>query len=192
MKKIQKKARQDKGGKDSESDKEKPSVKEEEPSTLQTSPFGRLGASDMLLQVPTPRRSSTTAAATRRQRPATKTRSPTTSPPTFPASRRKSTLTGSTSRGTALFRYTHSLVRAQRPKPQLPHSRHAGLDLKSRREDYLGLPFPNSIDSSGASIFVQPPAAHQSHPHTLPGLNPIDRLYSMQNSYFCEEEAVEP
>ncbi|ERL83348.1 hypothetical protein D910_00252 [Dendroctonus ponderosae] len=38
MKKIQKKARQDKGGKDSESEKEKLSVKEEEPSNLPKAP----------------------------------------------------------------------------------------------------------------------------------------------------------
>ncbi|KAL1518318.1 hypothetical protein ABEB36_001959 [Hypothenemus hampei] len=60
-----------------------------------------------------------------------------------------------------------------------------GLELK-RREDYLGLTF--GMDAGPTSVFLQPPAAHQNPPHSLAGLNPIDRLYSMQNSYFCGED----
>ncbi|XP_076265127.1 LIM homeobox transcription factor 1-beta [Rhynchophorus ferrugineus] len=67
-----------------------------------------------------------------------------------------------------------------------------GLDLKRRDDHFVGLPFPNSVDSSPSSIFLQPPVAHQNPPHSQPGLNPIDRLYSMQNSYFCGEDSVEP
>lgn len=49
----------------------------------------------------------------------------------------------------------------------------------------LGLPF--TLEGTN-QLFVQPPAAHQNPPQGLGGLNPIDRLYSMQTSYFCGEE----
>ncbi|KAL3285351.1 hypothetical protein HHI36_019459 [Cryptolaemus montrouzieri] len=49
---------------------------------------------------------------------------------------------------------------------------------------------PHSFQSP--ALFLNPPAAHQNHPHGT--LNPIDRLYSMQNSYFCsnDENMLEP
>ncbi|KAH1003858.1 hypothetical protein HUJ04_003708 [Dendroctonus ponderosae] len=158
MKKIQKKARQDKGGKDSESEKEKLSVKEEEPSPHST-PFFNDSCSD----------TETTAGE----------ENPLQSQDNSHFSSIKEEIDSD-----AFFYKGNNTLQI--------HS-FSGLDLKSRREDnYLGLPFPNSIDSSNSSMFVQPPAAHQHHPHTLPGLNPIDRLYSMQNSYFCGEDAAEP
>ncbi|KAJ8919975.1 hypothetical protein NQ315_006505 [Exocentrus adspersus] len=74
-----------------------------------------------------------------------------------------------------------------------------GLEVNKRREDvggYVRLPFPPDRDSgqqpsahqAGAGgMFLGAPVAHQG------GLNPIDRLYSMQNSYFCGgEEQMEP
>ncbi|XP_064214842.1 LIM homeobox transcription factor 1-alpha isoform X2 [Tribolium castaneum] len=60
-----------------------------------------------------------------------------------------------------------------------------------RREDgaaYMGISFPSSLDSGQQNMFMTPPMAHQNPPHANPGLNPIDRLYSMQNSYFCADE----
>lgn len=43
-------------------------------------------------------------------------------------------------------------------------------------------------------MFMTPPMAHQTVPHSTAGLNPIDRLYSMQSSYFCaeDEQIMEP
>ncbi|KAJ3635864.1 hypothetical protein MTP99_008735 [Tenebrio molitor] len=57
-----------------------------------------------------------------------------------------------------------------------------------RGDGFMGISFPSSLDSGQASMFMTPPMAHQNPPHANPGLNPIDRLYSMQNSYFCAEE----
>lgn len=57
-----------------------------------------------------------------------------------------------------------------------------------RIENYMEIPFPGVLDSGQANMFMTPPMAHQNPPHGIQGLNPIDRLYSMQNSYFCGEE----
>ncbi|KAB0792731.1 hypothetical protein PPYR_14690 [Photinus pyralis] len=54
---------------------------------------------------------------------------------------------------------------------------------------YVGFPFA-SLDSGQLSMFLTPPPAHKNvvtHSVHL-DINPIDRLYSMQNSYFCAEE----
>ncbi|CAH0545839.1 unnamed protein product [Brassicogethes aeneus] len=64
-----------------------------------------------------------------------------------------------------------------------------GLEVGKRRDkNYLGISFPSVLDSGQAHLFLNPPVAHQNPPQTQPGLNPIDRLYSMQNSYFCAED----
>ncbi|CAG9855560.1 unnamed protein product [Phyllotreta striolata] len=68
----------------------------------------------------------------------------------------------------------------------------AGLDMNKRREEHLmGLTFAGNLNVEQQDIFMQPPVAHQNHLHNNSGLNPIDRLYSMQNSYFCGEEPME-
>lgn len=60
-----------------------------------------------------------------------------------------------------------------------------------RRDSYIEIPFPAVLDSGQQTMFMTPPVAHQNPPHGVQGLNPIDRLYSMQSSYFCgEEEAM--
>lgn len=48
------------------------------------------------------------------------------------------------------------------------------------------------METTNPTLFLQPPAAHQNPPQGLGGLNPIDRLYSMQTSYFCGEDVNEP
>lgn len=69
-----------------------------------------------------------------------------------------------------------------------------GLDLNKRRDGrYVGLSFSGGMDPVPQSLFLNPPMAHQNPPQSASGLNPIDRLYSMQNSYFCgEEQMMEP
>lgn len=57
-----------------------------------------------------------------------------------------------------------------------------------RIENYMEIPFPGVLDSGQANMFMTPPMAHQNPPHGIQALNPIDRLYSMQNSYFCGED----
>lgn len=52
----------------------------------------------------------------------------------------------------------------------------------------MDIPFSGSMESRQNSVFLTPPMAHQNMPHGAQGLNPIDRLYSMQNSYFCGDE----
>lgn len=54
-----------------------------------------------------------------------------------------------------------------------------------RMENYMEIPFPGVLDSGQQNMFLTPPMAHQNGIQTL---NPIDRLYSMQNSYFCGED----
>lgn len=67
-----------------------------------------------------------------------------------------------------------------------------GVDITKRRDDhFMGIAFPSALDSGQSQFFLNPPVAHQNPPQTAPGLNPIDRLYSMQNSYFCGEEQME-
>ncbi|KAJ8981857.1 hypothetical protein NQ317_017535, partial [Molorchus minor] len=66
------------------------------------------------------------------------------------------------------------------------------LDVNKRQDEgYMRLSFPSSLDSGQPSLFLSPPAAHQNPPQTMAGINPIDRLYSMQNSYFCGDEQME-
>lgn len=65
--------------------------------------------------------------------------------------------------------------------------------MKRKEDNYpLGLPFTNVMETTNPTLFLQPPAAHQNPPQGLGGLNPIDRLYSMQTSYFCGEDVNEP
>ncbi|XP_066256287.1 LIM homeobox transcription factor 1-alpha isoform X1 [Euwallacea similis] len=147
MKKMQKKARQDKG-KDAE-DKEKLNVKEEEPSPHST-PFFNDSGSD----------NETT------HEDSLQTHHP-----------ENSHIKEEIENENFFYKSNNNL-----------HS-FSGLDLKRREDTYpLGLPpFGNPLDAA-PSMLLQPPAAHQNPPQALAGLNPIDRLYSMQNSYFCGED----
>lgn len=57
--------------------------------------------------------------------------------------------------------------------------------------NYVGFPFAN-LDSGQISMLMTPPPAHKNvmtHGVHL-DINPIDRLYSMQNSYFCAEDSA--
>lgn len=64
----------------------------------------------------------------------------------------------------------------------------SGLATGDRRDSCMEIPFSASIDSGQSNMFMTPPPAHQNIPHGVQGLNPIDRLYSMQSSYFCGED----
>ncbi|XP_018569777.1 LIM homeobox transcription factor 1-alpha [Anoplophora glabripennis] len=75
----------------------------------------------------------------------------------------------------------------------LPMHAFTGLEVNKRREEgYMRISFPTSLDSGQPGMFLNPPVAHQNPPQAASGLNPIDRLYSMQNSYFCGDEQMEP
>ncbi|KAJ8948331.1 hypothetical protein NQ318_019316, partial [Aromia moschata] len=75
----------------------------------------------------------------------------------------------------------------------IPLHAFTGLEVNKRQDDgYMRISFPPSLDSGQPAMFLNPPMAHQNPPQTASGLNPIDRLYSMQNSYFCGEEQMEP
>ncbi|CAH1101147.1 unnamed protein product [Psylliodes chrysocephalus] len=157
MKKIQKKAKQEnKGGKDSENEEKKLTVKEEEQSPRST-PFFNDSCSD---------NEGTTDEAI---------------------------LQSSTNNN-----FIHIKEELENEGPffksnsNMPLHVFTGLDINKRREDYMGMAFPGNADSEQQPIFMQPPMAHQNLPHNGTGLNPIDRLYSMQNSYFCGEEPMEP
>lgn len=66
----------------------------------------------------------------------------------------------------------------------------SGLESSGKfHNTYVGFPFSN-LDSTQISMLMSPPPAHKNvvtHGVHL-DINPIDRLYSMQNSYFCTEE----
>ncbi|KAK9882002.1 hypothetical protein WA026_018854 [Henosepilachna vigintioctopunctata] len=68
-------------------------------------------------------------------------------------------------------------------------------------QDYQGITdahrqheFLSSHHFQASSIFLNPPVAHQNQTCGNQHINPIDRLYSMQNSYFCskDEQMMEP
>ncbi|XP_050305373.1 LIM homeobox transcription factor 1-alpha isoform X2 [Anthonomus grandis grandis] len=150
MKKMQKKARQDpKGAKDPD-EKEKLSVKEEEPSPHST-PFFNDSCSD----------TETNGEENMLQ-----------------------------SQENSQFPHIKEEIENDnffyKRNSNVPLHSFSGLDLKRRDENYLVPPFPNSLDSTNNPIFM---LSAQSSQHTHSGLNPIDRLYSMQNSYFCSEDS---
>ncbi|XP_056640478.1 LIM homeobox transcription factor 1-alpha [Diorhabda sublineata] len=68
----------------------------------------------------------------------------------------------------------------------LPVHVFTGLEISKRRNE-------NYSRSDEQSIFMQPPVEHQNIPQNSNcSLNPIDRLYSMQSSYFCADDQMEP
>ncbi|KAF5287666.1 hypothetical protein FQR65_LT12196 [Abscondita terminalis] len=75
-------------------------------------------------------------------------------------------------------------------KPDSSHPITGVASIDKFPNGYVGFPF-SSLDSSQLSMFITPPPAHKNvvtHSVHL-DINPIDRLYSMQNSYFCTEES---
>lgn len=60
------------------------------------------------------------------------------------------------------------------------------LGVEKRESSYIGISY--ALDSGQQGLFMNPPMAHQNLPQNASGLNPIDRLYSMQSSYFCGED----
>lgn len=52
---------------------------------------------------------------------------------------------------------------------------------------FLGFPYSSEQHQHALQQFLG--ASNFAHAYGNPTLNPIDRLYSMQNSYFCTEEA---
>ncbi|CAH1119668.1 unnamed protein product [Phaedon cochleariae] len=76
----------------------------------------------------------------------------------------------------------------------MPQHGFTGLEANKRQDEAfnMGIPFPAHLEAEQQCMFLNPPIAHQNPPQTTAGLNPIDRLYSMQNSYFCGDEHMEP